>query len=72
MIAAIEGIPLAGRVVVVARGHKVYKPWAHLPDCDCKPEHTFTCAVCGRRVGWCLGASDNMPAACDFCWRPRP
>ena len=49
----------------------VLKPWAHAGDCECAPWHTFVCAHCGRVVGWCLGADDNMPDACDFCWRPE-
>jgi hypothetical protein len=45
-------------------------PWAHADGCGCDATQTFTCDRCGRRFGWCLGAHDNMPGACDFCWRP--
>jgi hypothetical protein len=58
----LSGIPLKGRAGGL--------PWAHNADCDCEAHHTFTCNRCGRRVGWCLGAADNMPSACDFCWKP--
>lgn len=40
----------------------------HADVCDCKRGETFVCNVCKRRVGWCLGASDDMPDACDDCW----
>lgn len=44
--------------------------WPHAPGCECEGHETFTCERCGKRYGWCLGASDNMPEACDFCWKP--
>lgn len=36
------------------------------PGCKCA--HTFVCNVCGRVCGWCYGAADSMPRACDDCW----
>lgn len=63
----IEGIPLAGQIRT-SKGVTTFHPWAHAKDCTCTPEQTFTCTICGRRFGWCLGASDNMPEACDLCW----
>lgn len=63
-ITAIEGVPLKGVSGL---------PWAHAADCQCEPHQTFTCDRCGRRVGHCLGCHDNMPGACDFCWKePKP
>jgi hypothetical protein len=61
-ITTLEGISLKGTEDL---------PWAHAPGCRCKPEETFTCAHCGRRVGYCLGGFDNMPEACNFCWKPE-
>ena len=69
MIAAItmlDGVSLKSRP---ANRRSVALPWAHAFDCHCEAHQTFTCDRCGRRVGYCLGASDNMPEACDFCWR---
>ena len=66
VVIRIDGIPLKGRWL---SGRA--RPWAHNRGCSCQPHQTFTCDRCGRRVGWCLGAHDNMPGACDFCWRPR-
>ena len=43
----------------------------HAPGCECEPHETFVCPACGRRVGYCLGAYDNMPDVCDFCWYPE-
>jgi hypothetical protein len=75
----IDGIPLKGRWtkdvritvdgIVISPGPRA-KPWAHNANCSCEAHETFTCDQCGRRVGWCLGSDDNMPGACDFCWRP--
>lgn len=45
------------------------RPVAHSRGCECVAIHRFRCGVCGRVRGWCLGAADNMPNACDFCWR---
>ncbi len=61
MVTHLEGIALCGNVD---------KPWAHAPRCGCRCDQTFTCNRCGRRVGHCLGGYDNMPEACNFCWRP--
>jgi hypothetical protein len=47
------------------------RPVAHEHGCSCKVVHRYKCGVCGRVRGWCLGAHDNMPQACDFCWEPR-
>lgn len=60
----VDGLPCYGRRLL-------HKPWAHNPDCACEVHETFTCDQCGRRVGYCMGAHDNMPGACDFCWRPQ-
>lgn len=78
-ILVIDGIPLKGRIgadAVAAATRRADRrvwtlPWAHAFACSCLPEQTFTCARCGRRVGYCLGASDNMSDACDFCWKPE-
>lgn len=60
-IVEIEGVSLKG-----SNG----KPWAHQPSgCDCGIHETYTCDRCGHRVVHCIGCSDNMPGACDFCWR---
>lgn len=68
-IVEIEGISLKGRITI--RGLTLtYRPWAHAKGCRCTVEQTFTCGYCGRRMGWCMGAADNMVGACDFCWRP--
>lgn len=61
-IVTIDGISLKG---------SPDKPWAHNPGCSCKAHETFTCDCCGRRVGYCLGSFDNMPGACNFCWKPE-
>lgn len=74
-VLVIDTIPLKGRV-------RKYQPdygmarlevvaWAHDKNCECEAHHTFTCDQCGRRVGWCLGGADNMPGACNFCWKPE-
>jgi hypothetical protein len=42
----------------------------HVDDCSCKVVHHFKCPHCKVRVGWCRGAYDNMPEACDMCWKP--
>jgi hypothetical protein len=64
--------PFAGTLVREGGvGRLVVKPWMHARDCTCDVTQTFTCAHCGRRFGWCMGAADNMPEACDLCWRPR-
>jgi hypothetical protein len=72
VVTHIDGIPLRGRFFRVRkRGGRIvvaYKPWAHEPDCACDVTHTFTCANCGRRVGWCLGGFDELPDDCNFCW----
>lgn len=60
VITVIEGISLK----VSARG----LPWAHARRCLCTVDQTFTCNRCGRRFGWCLGVTDDLPGACDFCW----
>lgn len=54
----------------------------HQPDCAKKVGKkkrkayqcggTFRCPHCKRRVGWCMGCYDNMPEACDDCWKPLP
>jgi hypothetical protein len=41
----------------------------HVKGCNCLAVHHFKCPHCGCRVGWCLGCHDNMPEACDFCWK---
>ena len=71
VVLVLDGISLKGTVWRNRLGHVVEaKPWAHNPNCNCKPHQTFTCDRCGRRVGYCLGCDDNMPGACDFCWKP--
>ena len=70
-VTSVEGVSLKGtrrRRWVGARLVETWLPWAHSPGCGCEPCQTYTCDRCGRRVGWCLGADDNMPGACDFCW----
>ena len=69
VVTMIAGVPLKGRTWVRGGTHHV-KPWAHTAYCACDVDQTFTCDRCGRRVGWCLGCHDEMPGACDFCWRP--
>jgi len=73
-VLVIDSIPLKGRMRAV-RTHRSWRldpiPWAHGKNCECEAHETFTCDRCGRRVGYCLGAHDNMPGACDFCWKPR-
>ncbi len=41
----------------------------HEPHCSCNP--TFLCPGCDRRVGACLGASDDYPELCDDCWNSK-
>ena len=72
-VVSIDGVSLKGDWhcdVVDYRLVQVAKPWAHAPGCACDVTQTYTCDRCGRRVGYCLGCSDNMPGACDFCWTP--
>jgi|ETNvirnome_2_300_1030623.scaffolds.fasta_scaffold00700_8 hypothetical protein len=42
----------------------------HQYDCegpaDCGGD--YVCAECRATVGWCFGAADDMPDACDACW----
>ncbi len=73
IVLSIDGISLKGTVERVGGRHGalVHKPWAHGKNCPCEAHETFTCDRCGRRVGYCLGAADNMPGACDFCWTPK-
>ena len=75
VITHLDGIPLRGRVFRVRkRGGQFVgadKPWAHAADCVCEVTHTFTCAYCGRRVGWCLGGYDDLPDGCNFCWMAK-
>lgn len=51
---------------------RAFRQWVrgelHHRGCDCTPEMVFFCTGCGKRVGWCLGAADNRPTICDFCW----
>lgn len=36
--------------------------------CGCRPvTQLFKCAVCLRKVGWCMGSDDEI-GACDDCW----
>jgi hypothetical protein len=28
---------------------------------------TYTCPLCEREFGWCIGAYDDTPALCDEC-----
>lgn len=37
--------------------------------CGCSPSmHRFKCCYCEDVVGWCCGAADDEPYACDACW----
>jgi hypothetical protein len=73
IVLTLDGISLKGSIQRPEgrRGPLVHKPWAHNAPCPCEAHETFTCDRCGRRVGYCLGAHDNMPSACDFCWTPK-
>jgi hypothetical protein len=66
----LEAIRPADRVQPI-RFHQG-RPVPHAHDCKCKVVHRFRCAICWRVRGWCLGAYDNLPDACDFCWFPPP
>lgn len=35
---------------------------------DIAEDFTFACVRCERRVGYCMGAADDMPALCDDCF----
>ena len=61
-----------GRGYIVGYTWVGAKQWAHIPDCECAPEHTYTCQYCGRRFGWCIGGTDEIAPCCDFCWVARP
>lgn len=47
----------------------------HAPGCDdleccwtyVTKDPTYVCNRCERRVGYCMGAHDDMPALCDDC-----
>jgi hypothetical protein len=72
VVTHIDGISLKGQFVDRKRdngdSYEIALLWAHESGCDCEVTHTFTCSHCGRRFGWCLGGTGEMPDACNFCW----
>lgn len=55
----------------IRSGAVTMTPWPHLSGCTCDVTQTYTCERCGRRFGHCIGAADDMPEACDYCWYER-
>jgi len=41
-----------------------------LPHADGGGCGVFVCSRCRKVTPWCLGAADDQPKRCDFCWRP--
>lgn len=60
-----------GRVDVEKAINTIEKQATRIAELDTKWRDYETNYRCGRRFGYCIGGSDDMPGACDFCWAAR-